>query len=122
VKILKITWIPVLLVVLYSGWLIWRRNQPIERPQPVLGPDPYGKELKIESFYVEGGAVAPGGKTLLCYGVVHATSVKIDPPVGDVWPSLSRCVEIAPAKSTRYTLTAGDGTKSVTAALEVLVK
>jgi len=115
-------WIPVLLALLYSGWVIWRRNQPMVRPQPVLRPDPYGTELKIQSFYVENAVLAPGQKTLLCYAVVNATGVRIEPPVGDVWPSLSRCMEIAPAKTTHYTLTAEDGKRSVSQALDVVVK
>jgi len=122
VKIVKIMWVPVLLTLLYSVWVIWRRNQPIQRPQPPERPDPYGTVLKIQGFYAENGALAHGEKTLLCYGVVHATTVKIDPPVGDVWPSLSRCIEIAPVKSTRYTLTAGDGKQTLSQSVEVLVK
>jgi len=115
-------WVPVLLTLLYSVWVIWRRNQPVERPHPPGRPDPYGTVLKIQGFYAENGALARGDKTLLCYGVVHATTVKIDPPVGDVWPSLSRCIEIAPVKTTRYKLTAGDGKDSVTQTVDVIVK
>jgi hypothetical protein len=122
VKILKITWIPILLALIYSGWVIWQRNQPIQRPQPPAGPDPYGTALKIQGFYVENGALSPGQKTLLCYGVVNAKTVSIDPPVGDVWPSLSRCMEIAPTKTTHYILTAGDGQKTVSQAIDVTVK
>jgi len=123
VKIVKIMWVPVLLALLYSGWTIWERSRPIQGPQPaVAARDPYGTELKIMGFYAENAVLAPGEKTLLCYGVVHATTVAIEPPVGDVWPSLSRCLEIAPAKTTRYTLTAGDGRKSISSVFEVAVK
>jgi hypothetical protein len=122
VKVLKITWIPVLLALLYSGWVIWHRNQSIERPKPLAGSDPYGSVLKIQAFNAESGVLARGEKTLLCYGVVYATSVKIDPPVGDVWPSLSRCIEIAPTKTTHYVLTAGDGKNTVSKAVDVVVQ
>jgi len=115
-------WVPVLLALLYSGWVIWQRNQPMVRPQPVLRPDPYGTKLKIQSFYAEKGVLARGEKTLLCYAVVNATKVQIDPPVGEVWPSLSRCIEIAPGKTTRYTLTAEDGKGSVSQAVDVVVR
>jgi hypothetical protein len=126
IKILRITWIPVVLVLLYSGWLIWRRNQPVElqqRPVPVAGRDPYGTDLKILSLTADPGVISHGGKALLCYGVVNSTAVKIDPPVESVWPSLTRCFEVTPAKTTRYTLTAEDAAHhTVSGSVDVLVK
>ena len=62
--------------------------------------------VKITAFYPRDGIVTEGGKTLLCYGVTNAKSVRIDPPVDGVSPALSRCVEIRPKGETQYTLTA----------------
>ena len=60
-----------------------------------------------------------GGKALLCYSVENATAVRLDPPVEKVWPAISRCFEITPAKTSTYALSAesSDGqtvSKSVT--------
>lgn len=70
-----------------------------------------GSELKILNFYLRDSTIAPGGSTLLCYGVVNAGVVRLNPPVADLYPSINRCVEVAPPRDTTYTLTAeaGDG-------------
>jgi len=72
----------------------------VEQKAPAADP------VKILAFYPRDLLVTEGGKTLLCYGVSNATSVRIDPPVDGVSPSLTRCVEIRPKRETRYTLTA----------------
>lgn len=59
---------------------------------------------RIVHFYAAPPVIAKGEKTLLCYAVENATEVKLDPPEARVSPALSRCVEVTPAKSTRYTL------------------
>ena len=123
-KILRITWIPVVLILLYSGWLMWRRHQSAVFRKPVLvDRDAYGTELKILTFYTRSDAIARGEKALVCYGVVNAASVRLDPPDEDVWPSLSRCFEVGPARTTRYTLTAESADhRAVSAAVEVKVR
>jgi hypothetical protein len=73
-----------------------------QQKAPSAAPDP----AKILSFYARDLTVIEGDKTLLCYGVSNAKSVRIDPPVDGVSPSLTRCVEIRPKAETRYTLTA----------------
>ena len=66
--------------------------------------------------------VSPGGKTPLCYGVVNADSVRLEPPVEKVWPSLSRCFDVSPSGTTRYTLTAeGADHKTVSESIEIAV-
>jgi hypothetical protein len=40
--------------------------------------------------------------------VVNAKTVTLDPPVDEMWPALTRCIEITPKKTTEYTLTAKD--------------
>lgn len=62
--------------------------------------------MKITAFYAVPGVLARGEKAKLCYGVENAASVQLTPPVERVWPSVARCVEIAPLKPTTYTLTA----------------
>ena len=109
-KIVRITWIPVILLALYTGWLIWQRRSyqlPPRPPQPQVS-DPllaYGDRLKILQFYGP-PEIQRGASALVCYGVVNAKSVRLDPPVEPVWPSLSRCFNVSPARTTTYTLTA----------------
>ena len=68
--------------------------------------------VKILSFYASPAVVSRGHKSLLCYGVSNAASVRLQPPVEQITPSLSRCVEVNPTSSTEYKLVAEgkDGT------------
>ena len=62
--------------------------------------------VKILNFYASVGAVTIGEKALLCYGVENAKSVRISPSVQGVYPSINRCVEILPERTTHYTILA----------------
>ena len=64
------------------------------------------RHAKITQFYAADKMIPKGVTGKLCYGVENATKVELQPPSEDVWPSLSRCIEISPAKTTIYTLTA----------------
>lgn len=74
------------------------------KQQPGNAAEPAAK-VKLE-FYAENRKVAKGLKANLCYSVENAARVQLDPPVEEVWPSLTRCFEVAPVKNTTYTLTA----------------
>lgn len=63
---------------------------------------------RIIMFYASPPAVAPGDSALLCYGVEGATEVKLDPEVEPLSPSLSRCIEVRPQQTTKYTLHVGN--------------
>lgn len=108
-KILRVTWVPVLFLLVYSGWLVWQRHSAALPPRPIpQQADPlmaYGDRLRILDFYGT-PSISPGASALLCYSVVNAKSVRLDPPEEDVWPALSRCFNVSPAKTTRYTFTA----------------
>lgn len=67
-----------------------------------------GSELAIRSLYVSPLVIHRGEKAQLCYDVANAKSVTLDPPEGEVWPSHSRCVDLAPRETTTYTLTVTD--------------
>jgi hypothetical protein len=69
-----------------------------------------GSELAIRGFYVSPRTIHPGETAQLCYDVANAKTVTLDPPVGAVWPSHSRCLNISPRKTTTYTLTIKDAT------------
>jgi len=112
------------LLLAYVGWIFysrWQENSAIneqvttEEQQKeqkraaetveTLG----GTEFKIISFYASPGLIHPGDEVTMCYGASNAKSVSIDPPVGNVWPSVNRCFQINPKKTTKYVFTADDG-------------
>jgi len=122
------------LAVLWCGWVMYQRYSARREWETRLHPtaDPTavaqfnkvygGSEVKILNFYAT--AVAEAGETtLLCYGVLNAKAVRIDPPVEGVYPTAGKCVEVGPEKETRYTLTAEDAAgHSVSASLTLPVK
>jgi hypothetical protein len=67
-----------------------------------------GNKFDILGFYATPGEIRRGESVQICYGVSNAKSVSLDPPVAEVWPSASRCMNISPSKTTTYTLTAED--------------
>ena len=82
-----------------------------------------GTDLKILQFYARDGVLYEGKSTLICYGVVNAKSVAIDPPIEGVYVALNRCVEAAPKRNTTYVLTAeGQNGKTVSASFTIRVQ
>lgn len=73
-----------------------------QKAAPVATDQP----VKITAFYARDAMVVEGGSTVLCYGVLSAKSVRLDPPAENISPSLNRCIEVRPKAQTRYTLTA----------------
>jgi len=72
-------------------------------------PPPPAREtasVRITQFYATLPQLARGEKELLCYGVENAKSVWLSPPRQELSAALSRCVEVEPAETTTYTLTA----------------
>lgn len=67
-----------------------------------------GKALAIQTFYAIPAEIRRGQSVQLCYGVANAKTVTLEPQSNPVWPSYSRCVDVAPAKTTTYTLTISD--------------
>lgn len=63
--------------------------------------------VKITQFYVSPLRIGPGEKALLCYGTESAASAEILPKVdSEVYPAVSRCVQVKPSRTTSYQLTA----------------
>jgi hypothetical protein len=126
-NLVQLMWIAVLVTALYVGWVLWQRHaSQIAAARPPVTSDPlakYAGHVEIVQFYSSNGIIAAGGKAQLCYGVVNAKEVSLDPPVEKVWPSLSRCFDVAPAKTTHYTLTAEAADhKAVTQSLDIVVQ
>ncbi len=126
------------IVVAYTAftfWSRWQENQDIAAKEKaaqaakerddatksfeVLG----GADFKIMSFYAMPGKINRSDEVDMCYGVSNAKSVKLDPPdVPSMFPSLDRCVKVAPKKTTTYIFTADDGkgnTKTAQLTIEV---
>jgi len=81
-----------------------------------------GSAVRILQFYARDGHMVEGRSTVICYGVLNAKSVRIEPPVDGVSPALNRCVEVAPQHDTQYTLTAeGDDGKVISASFHLAV-
>jgi hypothetical protein len=134
----RYSWIAVVIGSLYVGFIFysrWQENRDVEyrasqkaaaekreqaaRAVELMG----GSSFEIMNFYAAPGAIRRGDSAELCYGVSNAKTVKIDPPLDGVWPSLNRCIEIAPSRTTTYKLTAEDAAgnkKSATLTLTVV--
>jgi hypothetical protein len=67
-----------------------------------------GKDFDIQMFFANPTTIRRGDTAQLCYGVSNAKSVTLVPQDNPVWPSVNRCVAVAPRKTTTYTLTATD--------------
>jgi hypothetical protein len=65
-----------------------------------------GNSVKILQFYARDLKVTEGTNSVICYGVINARTVRMEPPTDFVTPSLNKCVEVTPTKETRYTLIA----------------
>jgi hypothetical protein len=60
---------------------------------------------RITQFYTSTPQVPRGEKGLVCYGVENAKSVWLSPPRRELYPTISKCVEVEPQGKTTYTLT-----------------
>jgi hypothetical protein len=132
--ILPYTTAAVIIVALYVAWILWSRYQAAQEAvaaaqqrQAQAQKDTYDQisqhgELTFTTF--EAAAVVKRGETTqLCYGVVNAKTVKLDPPVENIKPSFRHCLDITPKRTTTYTISADDGAgHTKTATLTVRVK
>lgn len=80
------------------------------RPAATPPPKAEAAGARITQFYASPASIGRGEKTLLCYGVENAKTVRLAPENRELSAALSRCVDITPEQTTTYTLTAeGDG-------------
>ncbi len=119
-KLLPFTTAAVIVAAFYLGWVFysrWDEQQEAKRAQAeertkdaekVL--EAYGgNKVTILNLSLSANAIRAGDTAQLCYGVSNAKTVSVSPSVGDVWPSMYRCVDVSPKSDTTYTLTASDG-------------
>src|SRR5882724_3719373 len=115
-KLSRLLFLTTALVAAYVAWVLvsrelGRRRWIREQARPAAVNPEFdrvygGTDVKILQFYAREAKVVEGSKSLICYGVLNAKSVRIEPPLEGVRPSLNRCVEAALKRETRYTLTA----------------
>ncbi len=136
-KTLRFTWIILLGAAIYVGYILYSRRQEysqLERQQAEIRTEKQraedeqtvqqlgGKQFEILNLYASPASIQPGETAQVCYGVSNAKTVDLQPQPEPVWPSLSRCLRVAPRKTTIYTLTAEDSAgnkKTATVQLKV---
>jgi hypothetical protein len=107
--------------LLLAGWglTLLRESESLVWAPPAGNPGP----ARILQFYASVGAVLPGEKAMICYGVENARSVRISPWMAGVTPYPKRCLEVFPDHTTHYTILAegydgGVVTRSLTLPVE----
>ncbi len=134
-KLLPVTTVGILIAAGYTGYTLYSRHEANVEAQKAAEQRQHEAEqqanegilqhgeLSILTFGADNGLLRRGETTELCYGVVNAKSVKIDPPVEETKPSYRHCLQIAPRKTTTYTLTAtGSDGQSKTSTLTIQVR
>ncbi len=119
-KLLPFTSAAVIIAALYLGWVFYsrweagreaqqaRKDARVQDAQKVL--EAYGgNKVTVLNLSASQGAIHRGESTQICYGVSNAKTVTMSPSVGDLWPSMYRCIDVSPKSDTTYTLTASDG-------------
>jgi len=118
-SLLPYTTVALVIAILYVAWTFYSRHESNLKAQEAAAAKEresrqrvvdmiYGSgEIKFSTFSADSGVLHRGESTELCYGVVNANAVKIEPSVGEeTKPSYRHCVEVAPKKTTTYTITA----------------
>jgi hypothetical protein len=120
-KLLPFTTIGMIIAALYVAWTFYSRHQTDvaaqreaaakeqERRQRTVTAVFGSGEILFNNFSADSGLLRRGQHTQLCYGVENAQTLKLEPPVAPVKPAYRNCLEIAPTKTTTYTITADDG-------------
>ena len=125
-----------LIAVVYLGYVLIARHTADRRfahgqsaAQPSAGQNAKfaeaygGSDVKILQFYARESEITDDRSTVICYGVANARSVRVEPPLADIYPALNRCVEAAPRHDTKYVMTAeGNDGKTATAEVAIAVK
>lgn len=134
-SVMPLTTVAIIIAAIYAGWTVYSRHAEAQRgaeqaqakqedqrrsvDQQVLQ---HG-ELMFTSLAAEPGQVKRGETSRLCYGVVNATKMTLDPPVEPVKPSERHCFEVTPKQTTTYKFTAlDDRGQSKSLSLTVTVK
>lgn len=115
-----LTTVCLVVALLYVGWTFYSRHLSDERAAEQLAAKQqeqrerearqiFGSgEVKIVSYSIDKARMTRGESADLCYGVVNATKVTIEPHVEDSKPSNYHCLSVSPKATTTYTITAAN--------------
>ncbi len=103
----------------YDGWIFydrWQSDRDAERAHADAEAERArktiaaigGADFGIRSFYASPPVIHRGEPASLCYSVFGATTLRLDPPVAEVYPTFNHCIQASPGKDTEFTLTAAD--------------
>jgi hypothetical protein len=103
----------------YDGWIFydrWQSNRDAERARADAEAERARKVIDaiggggfgIRSFYASPPVIHRGEPASLCYSVFGATTLRLDPPLAEVYPTFNHCIQASPGKDTEFTLTAAD--------------
>ena len=110
----------VILAALYVGWTFYSRHLSDKQAAQNLAAKQQAQqereaklifgsgEVKITSYSIDKANMARGESADLCYGVVNATKVVIEPHVEDSKPSNYHCLSVSPHATTKYIITASN--------------
>jgi hypothetical protein len=120
-RLLAITSVGIIVAGLYVAWTFYSRHQRTREAQQAVekkqddqrkrvAQQIFGSgEIKFSTFSISTSVLKRGETTQLCYGVVNAKAVKLDPPPPEpLKPSYRHCLDISPRKTTTYTITASN--------------
>ncbi|MBV8808266.1 MAG: hypothetical protein JO033_06285 [Acidobacteriaceae bacterium] len=120
-KLLPFTTVAVIIAALYVAWTFYSRYEYNKRTTERIAAERAAKEkqvmkevygsgeIRFTTFSIDTQVLKRGQTAQLCYGVVNAKTVTLDPPVEPIKPMYFHCLEIAPKKTTTYTITAENG-------------
>lgn len=132
--VLRYTWIAVIIAALYVAWIFYSRHEREKAAEAEIAKQKQANEervnnlifgsgeVQISTFGADSGVLRRGEATELCYGVVNAVKVELDPPVEQAKPTYHHCLEITPKATTTYTIKATDAkgnTKSASLTVQV---
>ena len=108
------------IVIANLAWVCLQRHNGVARMERRIDArrQPAGERnsstgVRITQFYATSGEITDADHDTVCYGVENARSVRLEPPVVDVRPALTRCFWVEPKQDTTYSLIAegNDGSR-----------
>lgn len=125
-------WVALLFALLHLGWTWLHRrdaNQRMTRASVTARQRAAGgvidrsTDVKILSFYATAGEIRDGDPEIICYGVQNARAVRLEPPLEQLTPALTRCFWAEPHRNSQYKLVAeGFDGRQVSESFKVRVK
>lgn len=131
--ILPYTTVAVIIAALWVAWTFYSRHEAnVKAQQEQAAQQAEKRQREAQTIFGSGGlsfrtwgadksVVHAGEAAHICYGIVDAKTVRIDPPVEDLKPSYLHCFDVRPKQTTTYKVTAEDA-KGHTASEQVTIQ